>query len=126
MVPSELTGEVSMGGLLIFLVCWRRGCYIVPDQQGDKSCQNHLGSLAPTHELGKLDLWKKEVTSAWQTAEWGMCMIQTSFLRLKDHFVYEERGEHRIYLMMLVLIYNMRARMVGINQIQTTYMKYLT
>ena len=54
-----------------------------------------------------------------------MCMIQTSFPRLKVRFVYEERGEQRIYLKMLVLIYNMRARMVGINQIRNTYMKYL-
>ncbi len=36
MVTSELTGEVSMGVLLLFLVFWRRGRYIVPDQQGDK------------------------------------------------------------------------------------------
>ncbi len=45
---------------------------------------------------------------------------------LKDRFVYEERGrgEQRIYLKMLVLIYNMCARMVGINQIRNTYMKY--
>ncbi len=27
MVPSELTGEVGTGGLLVFLVCWRRGRY---------------------------------------------------------------------------------------------------
>jgi hypothetical protein len=27
---------------------------------------------------------------------------------------------------MLVLLYNMRARMVGINQIKNTYMKHLT
>ena len=39
--------------------------------------------------------------------------------------MYEERGEWRIYLKMLVLIYNMRARMVGINQIRNMYMKYL-
>ena len=51
-----------------------------------------------------------------------MCMIQTSFPRLKDRFVYEERGEQRIYLKMLVLIYNMRARMVGINQIRNTFL----
>ena len=35
MVTSELTGEVSMGVLLVFLVFWRRGCYIGLDQQGD-------------------------------------------------------------------------------------------
>ena len=92
-----------------------------------KSCQDHLGSSAPTRELRKLDLQKKrEATSARQTAEWGMRMIQTSFPRLKDRFVYEERGERRIYLKMLILLYNMRARMVGINQIRNTYMRHLT
>jgi len=35
MVTSELTGEVSMGVLIAFLVLWKRGRYIVPDQQGD-------------------------------------------------------------------------------------------
>ena len=92
-----------------------------------KSCQDHLGSSAPTRELRKLDLRKKrEATSARQTAEWGMRMIQTSFPRLKDRFVYEERGERRICLKMMVLLYNMRARMVGINQIRNTYMRHLT
>jgi hypothetical protein len=35
MVTSELTGEVSMGVLLVFLVSWRWGRYIGSDQQGD-------------------------------------------------------------------------------------------
>ncbi len=36
MVPSELTRRVSMGELLVLLVCWKSGPYGVPDQQGDK------------------------------------------------------------------------------------------
>ena len=52
-------------------------------------------------------------------------MIQTSFPQLKDRFEYEERGERRIYLKMLILLYNMHARMVGINQIRNTYMRHL-
>ena len=36
MVTSELTGEVSMGVLLVFLVSWRWGRYIGSDQQGDR------------------------------------------------------------------------------------------
>jgi hypothetical protein len=55
-----------------------------------------------------------------------MRMFRTSFPWVKDRFVYEEKGEQRIYLKMLVLLYNMRARMVGINQIRNTYMKHLT
>jgi hypothetical protein len=91
-----------------------------------KSCQDQLGSKAPTRRERKLDLQKKrQATSARQTAEWGMLTMQASFPRVKDRFVYEERGERRIVLKMFVLLYNMRARMVGINQIRNTYMKYL-
>jgi len=85
-----------------------------------------LGSSAPTRRERILDLQKKrEATSARQTAEWGMLALQASFPRLKDRFVYEERGERRIVLKIMVLLYNMRARMVGINQILNTYMPRL-
>jgi hypothetical protein len=85
-----------------------------------------LGSSAPTHAERITDLRKKrEATSARQTAEWGMLTMQASFPRIRDRFVYEERGERRIVLKMFVLLYNMRARMVGINQIRNTYMPHL-
>jgi hypothetical protein len=51
--------------------------------------------------------------------------MQASFPRVKDRFVYGERGEQRIVLKMFAMLYNMRARMVGINQIQNTYMRHL-
>jgi hypothetical protein len=54
-----------------------------------------------------------------------MLTMQASFPRVKDRFVYEERGERRIVLKMFVMLYNMRARMVGINQIGITYMRHL-
>ena len=55
-----------------------------------------------------------------------MLTMQASFPRVKDRFVYEERGERRIVLKMFVLLlYNMRARMIGINQIRNTYMSHL-
>ena len=60
-----------------------------------------------------------------QTAEWGMCAIQSSFPRLKDTFVYEDTGEHRILMKMVCLLYNLRARTVGINQIKNVFMKHL-
>jgi hypothetical protein len=92
-----------------------------------KLCQDHLVSNAPMCELRNLDLCKKrEATSARQTAEWEMRMLQMSFPQLKDRFVYKERVEQGIYLKMLMLLYNMRVRMVGINQIRNTYMKHLT
>ena len=63
---------------------------------------------------------KMSATSMRQSAEWGMHSVQSSFPRLKDTFIYEEGGERRIVLKMLVLLNNLRARMVGINQIKNT------
>jgi len=66
-----------------------------------------------------------EVTSMRQSAEWGMRAVQSSFPRLKERFVYEERGERKIILKMMILLYNVRARRVGINQIRNTYIPAL-
>jgi hypothetical protein len=91
-----------------------------------KLCQDHLGSKAPMHWEKKLDLQKKrQATSARQTADWGMLTMQASFPRVKDRFVYKEKGERWIVLKMFVMLYNIQARMVEINQIQNTYMRHL-
>jgi hypothetical protein len=91
-----------------------------------KSCQDHLGSKEPMHWERKIDLQKNiQATSARQMAEWGMLTMQASFPRMKDRFAYKERGEWRIVLKMFVLLFNMQARMVGINQIRNTYMRHL-
>jgi len=60
------------------------------------------------------------------SAEWGMLSIKAYFPHVKDQFTYEEQGERRITLKMFLLLYNMRARMVGINQIRNTYSGTLT
>jgi hypothetical protein len=43
-----------MGGLLLFLVCWRRGRYIAPDQQGDTLFLTHLPRADSPLELDRL------------------------------------------------------------------------
>jgi hypothetical protein len=68
---------------------------------------------------------KRQASLARQTVEWGMLTMQASFPRVKDSFAYEERGEWRILLNMFILLYNMQARMVGMNQIQNTYLRHL-
>jgi DDE superfamily endonuclease len=65
-------------------------------------------------------------TSMRQASEWGMRAIQSSFPRLKDRFLYEEYGERRLILKMMFLLYNLRARKVGINQIKNVYMPALS
>ena len=58
-----------------------------------------------------------------QAAEWGMHAIQSLFPCLKDTFVYEDTGERHILMKMVCLLYNLRARTVGINQIKNVFMK---
>jgi hypothetical protein len=35
---------------------------------------------------------------------------------------FEERGERKVTLTVMILLYNLRARMVGINQLQSFYL----
>jgi len=45
-----------------------------------------------------------QATSVWQASEWGMKAIQGTFPRIKDTLHYEEGGERKIYLMLMVLL----------------------
>jgi hypothetical protein len=67
----------------------------------------------------------RAATSVSQMSEWGMRGLQGSFPRIKDRLQYEERGERRIILLLLALLYNFRAETVGQNQIQSTFMPFL-
>ncbi len=68
---------------------------------------------------------KRAATSTRQAAEWGMQAFQSSFPWVKDWFVYKEQGERCLIMKMIVLSYNLRANIVGINQIQNFYMPNL-
>jgi hypothetical protein len=63
-----------------------------------------------------------DATSMRQSAEWGMRAFQSSMPRIKDRMKFEERGELEVTLMMMILLYNLRARMVGINQLNSFYL----
>ena len=63
-----------------------------------------------------------EATSLRQLSEWGMRMIQGQFPRLKDPIPYEEMGERRRILHLMVLLYNFNTSTVGINQILNVFM----
>ena len=64
----------------------------------------------------------RDATSVRQMAEWGMRAIQASFSRLKDPLAYEEGGERKLILTLMVLLYNFQTMRVGINHIQQTFM----
>jgi hypothetical protein len=66
-----------------------------------------------------------EAAAIRQMAEWGMQAFQGSFPRLKEKIRFEERGERKIRLNLMVLLYNFRASKVGQNQIQNIYLPFL-
>jgi hypothetical protein len=56
-----------------------------------------------------------------QSAEWGMRAFQLSMPRLKDQIKFETHGEQRVTLTMMILLYNLQARAVRINQLKSVY-----
>ena len=59
--------------------------------------------------------------SCRQLSEWGMRTLQGSFPRLRDRFCYKEMGKRKQVIHMIILLSNLRAQKVGINQIATVY-----
>ncbi len=91
-----------------------------------KSAQNDMVGAGLTRAEQRIDLLQKQqATSMRQSSEWGMRMIQASFPRMCDKFPFETKGERRIAIKMMVLLYNLRARLVGINQIKNVFMPLL-
>ena len=50
-----------------------------------------------------------------------MCMLQGSFPRLRERFIYKEMGKRKQVIHMIILLSNLQARKVDINQIATVY-----
>ena len=50
-------------------------------------------------------------------------MIQGQFPRIKDPIKYEERGERKVILRLLIHLYNFQTSQVGINTILNSYME---
>jgi hypothetical protein len=87
--------------------------------------KSHQSNFDNNGNLRGTDEMHRQATSVRQMAEWGMRGLQGSFPRLTDKILYEERGERRIMLEMIVLLYNYRASTVGQNQIQSSFMPHL-
>ena len=58
-----------------------------------------------------------------QLSEWGMRMIQGQFPRVKDKLRFEEWGERKVILRLMVHLYNFQTDQVGMNQILNTFRK---
>ena len=66
-------------------------------------------------------LLNRQATSIRQLSEWGMRMVQGQFPRLKDALQYEEKGERKVILTLMVHLYNFHCANIGINTIQNAY-----
>lgn len=105
------------GGKVVVDSAFCRGSYpfLIKSAQDDRS----VNSL---EEVARL----RQATSVRQAAEWGMRALQGSFPRLKDRFIYETNGERKVMLWVAVLLFNFRTRLVGLNQILSTYMPQMS
>ena len=90
--------------------------YIIKSSQ-----ENRIGD-GETDDAVRRDIQRKrQATSMRQSSEWGMRALQSSFPRMCDRMAYEQKGERRIAIKMMGYLYNLRARMVGINQIKNFF-----
>jgi hypothetical protein len=79
-----------------------------------------LQDLIHIHNCSERNI-ARDATSMRQSAEWGMRAFQSSMPRMKDRIKYEEHGEWKVSLTVFILLYNLRARMVGLNQLNSFY-----
>lgn len=86
-----------------------------------KSSQDACPSVNSKDEF----IHARQATSARQASEWGMRGLQGSFPRLKDRLRFEKAEERKVILYVIILLYNIRSRLVGINQILSTFMPNL-
>jgi hypothetical protein len=67
----------------------------------------------------------RDATSMRQSSEWGMRAFQSSFPRIKDRITIEYRGQRKLMMKLMIHLYNLRTRKVGINEILNVYMPAL-
>ena len=66
-----------------------------------------------------------EATSMHQATEWGMRAFQLSFPHVRDQIEFESIGQRKQMMKLMILLFNLRERWVGINQILNVHMPLL-
>jgi hypothetical protein len=96
--------------------------FLIKSLQDDLTADEELSEIED--QLTNIAI-KRAATSMRQFAEWRMRAVQSSFPRLKDTMIFEENGERRIIFSCMFHLYNLRAKLVGINQIASVYLPAL-
>jgi hypothetical protein len=98
-----------------FALDWRQSVY--------KSYQSNVDNQGNVRQNLQT---QRQATSVRQMSEWEeMRGLQALFPRLKDRIIYKENGEQRLIMELFMYLYNYRAAVVGMNQIQSVYMPWL-
>jgi hypothetical protein len=66
--------------------------------------------------------WNRQLLSYRQSAEWGNCMLQGSFGRLRVPLDINAECDRQELLELCCRLHNIRTELVGINQIRNVYM----
>lgn len=77
---------------------------------------------ADQRQREKIQAFDRQLLSYRQTAEWGMRAIQGSFGRLRIPLDINHAARRGDLLEVIMRLYQIRARRVGINQIRSVYM----
>ena len=102
------------------------GCCTVDSAFAKNDYPFLIKSKNPTVDMTPNEIMiAREATSMRQSAEWGMRAFQASFPRVKDRIPFENKGQRKLMVKMMLLLYNLQARRVGINQILNVYMSSL-
>ena len=83
--------------------------------------QDPVGHGDPVENAKRVAI-NRAATSVRQLSEWGMRTIQAQFPRLTETLDYEEDGERKVILQLMVHLYNYQCVEVGINQILNSFM----
>ena len=67
----------------------------------------------------------EEATSMHQSSEWGMQAFQSLLPRVKNCIPFEYKGQGKLMMMMLILLYIVRTKRVGMYIILNVYMPSL-
>ena len=87
-----------------------------------KSYQNVVDRNGVVRQRPELN---RQATLLRQMSEWDMRSVQAGFPRLRDTIRYEERGERKRLLSLVVLLHYFRASRIGQNQLASVFMPWL-
>ena len=109
----------------------RTGARVVVDSAFSKNDRNSLiksfaNNIDRNGRARQLNSVNRDATSVRQLSEWGMRGLQGSFPRLRDRIPWEERGERKLLMQLVIYLFNYRTTVVGLNQIAVVYKKHLS